>query len=63
VDTNGLLHAIEVTTANITDREGAIKMCERNKKTLRKVTSILCDGGYTGPPFAQAIKETIDCSV
>ncbi|PEN80890.1 hypothetical protein CN553_29325 [Bacillus cereus] len=24
VDTNGLIHAIEVTTANITDREGAI---------------------------------------
>ena len=45
------------------DREGAIKMCERYKKTLDKVTNILCDGGYTGPFFAQSIKETIDCSV
>ncbi|WP_423734570.1 IS5 family transposase [Bacillus cereus] len=63
VDTNGLIHAIEVTTANITDREGAIQMCERHKKTLEKVTNILCDGGYTGPSFAQSIKETIDCSV
>ena len=26
VDTNGLIHAIQVTTANITDREGAIQM-------------------------------------
>ncbi|MBH0336653.1 hypothetical protein BM86_14455, partial [Bacillus thuringiensis] len=46
VDTNGLIHAIDVTTANITDREGAIQMCERHKKTLKKVTNILCDGGY-----------------
>jgi len=63
VDTNGLIHAIEVTTANITDREGAIQMCEKHKKSLDKVTNILCDGGYTGPSFAQSIKETIHCSV
>ncbi len=63
VDTNGLIHAIDVTTANITDREGAIQMCERHKKTLKKVTNILCDGGYTGPSFAQSIKKTIGCSV
>ncbi|MED2784366.1 transposase, partial [Bacillus thuringiensis] len=56
VDTNGLIHAIDVTTANITDRKGAIKMCERHKKTFEKVTNILCDGGYTGSPFAQSIK-------
>ena len=62
VDTNGLIHAIDVTTANITDREGAIQMCKRHKKTLKKVTNILCDGGYTGPSFAQSIK-TIGCSV
>lgn len=24
---------------------------------------MLCDGGYTGKPFAQAIKETLGCSV
>ncbi|MED2175336.1 transposase, partial [Bacillus thuringiensis] len=63
VDTNRFIHAIEVTTANISDREGAIQMCERQKKTLEKVTNILCDGGYTGPSFAQSIKEVIDCSV
>jgi len=34
VDTNGLIHAIEVTTVNITDREGAIKMCERHTETI-----------------------------
>lgn len=63
VDTTGFIHAIEVTTANITGREGAIQMCERHMETLDKVTNILCDGGYTGPLFAQSIKEVIDCSV
>ncbi|PEA00918.1 transposase [Bacillus cereus] len=63
VDTNVLIHAIEVTTVNITDREGTIQMCERHTKVLDKVTNILCDGGYTGPSFAQSIKETLDCSV
>ncbi|MBG9491814.1 transposase, partial [Bacillus thuringiensis] len=57
VDTNGLIHAIEVTTANITDREGAIQMYKRHTEILDKVTNILCDGGYTGPSFAQSIKE------
>ncbi|WP_170955205.1 hypothetical protein [Bacillus cereus] len=36
-------------------------MCERHKQTLEKVTNILCDGGYTGPSFAQSIQETINC--
>jgi len=63
VDTNGLIHAIDVTNANITDREGAIQLCERHKKTLKKVTNILCDSRYTGLSFAQSIKETIGCSV
>jgi len=31
VDTNGLIHAIQITTANITDREGAI-LCTINKR-------------------------------
>ncbi|MGQ7307840.1 transposase [Bacillus cereus] len=47
VGTNGIIHAIEVTTAKITDREGAIQMCKRHTETLDKVTNILCDGGYT----------------
>jgi transposase len=59
VDTNGLIHTIE----EITDREDAIQMCKRHTETLDKVTNILCDGGYTGPSFAQSIKEAIDCSI
>ncbi len=60
---SGIIHAIEVTTANITDREGTIQMCERHTDTFDKVTNIFCDGEYTGPSFAQSIKEAIDCSV
>lgn len=63
VDTNCLIHAIQVTTANITDRESAIQMCERHTKALDRMTNILCDVGYTGASFTQSIKETIDCSV
>lgn len=63
VDTRGLIHAIEVTTANITDRKGAIQMCRRHIEALKKVKNMLCDGGYTGKPFAQAIKEILGCSV
>ncbi|WP_257141381.1 transposase, partial [Bacillus toyonensis] len=51
VDTNGLIHAILVTTANIMDREGAIQMCERHIEARDKVTNILCDAGYTGTSF------------
>lgn len=63
VDTNGVIHAIQVTTANRTDREGAIQMCEKHKKSLDKVTNMLCDGDYTGKSFAQSIEEAINCTV
>ena len=34
VDTNGLLHGIYVSTANITDRDGAIELVQGNKKNF-----------------------------
>lgn len=63
VDTNGLPHAIHVTTANISDKAGAREMIEINKGTLYYVENILCDGGYTGKPFADAVKEAIGADV
>jgi transposase len=63
VDTQGLPHAIFVTTANITDRDGAIIMFEKNKKHLQAVENLLVDGGYTGQSFADAIKELIGATV
>jgi transposase len=54
-DTNGLPHASFVTTANVTDRDGAIEMLEIHAPELPKVSKALCDGGYTGEDFAFAV--------
>jgi transposase len=59
VDTNGLPHAIEVTTANVTDRDGALQMTERHKKDLDEVEKFLVDGGYAGDNFTQSIKKIL----
>lgn len=63
VDTNGLPHAIHVTTANVTDRAGAIELVTQKRDQLSAVQNILVDGGYTGEKFAGSIKATIDASV
>jgi len=63
VDTNGLPHAITVTTANVTDRDGAVLMAQENKKALSKVANLLVDGGYTGQPFAEKIQQILQASV
>lgn len=63
VDTQGLPHAVAVTTANVTDRKGALKAFERCKTELEQVQSVLADGGYTGEPFAQAVKEALGATV
>lgn len=63
VDTNGLPHAIHVTTANVTDRAGAIEMAKQHKEVLSAVTNMLVDGGYSGPKFAAAIHELLNAKV
>ena len=55
VDTPGLPPAIEVTTANVTDRQGALRAVDRCQANLSCVQSVLVEGGYTGEPFAQAL--------
>ena len=52
VDTQGLPHAIHVTTANVTDRAGALAMFDQRRDGLSLVQNVLVDGGYTGDPFA-----------
>lgn len=56
VDTNGLPHAILVTTANVSDRAGALAMFLLHDDTLSPVVNILVDGGYTGADFANNVK-------
>jgi transposase len=63
VDTNGLPHAIHVTTADVTDRNGAIDAIKKNKKNLSKVKKILADGGYTGKPFFEKVNEVLSTEI
>lgn len=58
-DTQGLPHAVAVTTAEVTDRKGALHALERCKPNLRRVRSLLCDSGYTGKPFAQGVRDLL----
>lgn len=59
VDTQGLPHAIAVTTAEVTDRKGALLALERNKRNVKRVKGLLCDGGYVSAPFAQGMQEVV----
>ena len=59
VDTQGLPHAVAVTTAEVTDRRGALQALGRCKPGLKRVQSVLCDAGYVGQPFAQGVCEIL----
>jgi transposase len=63
VDSNGLPHGIVITTANVTDRDGAIILLEENKKKLKKVVNTMVDGGYQGPKFKDKVKKIINSTV
>jgi transposase len=51
VDTQGLPHAIDVTTADVTDRNGALLMLLLNEDMLSEVANLLVDGAYSGERF------------
>lgn len=63
VDTQGLPHAIAVTTADVTDRNGALLAFKRSTDDLKAVKSVLADAGYTGQPFADRVKELLGAQV
>ena len=63
VDTQGLPHAIAVTTAEVTDRKGALEAFTMHKKSLGSVVNVLADGAYTGEAFAEAVREILGASV
>jgi transposase len=52
-----------VTTANITDRNGALEMIEICTPNLTEVAKTLVDGGYTGENFANAVQALIGADV
>ena len=59
VDSQGLPHAVAVTTAEVTDRKGALQALQRCKAGLKPVQSLLCDSGYVGQPFAQGVRDIL----
>jgi transposase len=63
VDTQGLPHAIIVTTANVTDRQGAIEMIALNLQNLSSVQKFLVDGGYSGEIFANSVQKLCGAQV
>lgn len=63
VDTNGFPHAISISTADINDRTGALRMFTESKENLATVENVLADGGYIGEPFADAVKRLIGAKV
>jgi hypothetical protein len=45
------------TTADVSDRDGAVETLRRCAPNLSKVGKVLCDGGYRGENFAGAVNE------
>jgi transposase len=54
---------IRVTTANITDRAGAVAIISNARENLENIENILVDGGYSGERFADEIKDIIGAKV
>jgi transposase len=63
VDTQGLPHAIEVTTADVNDRNGALLMLLLNEEALSQLKSVLVDGAYTGERFHQMVRQICGATV
>jgi transposase len=63
VDTQGLPHAIAITTANVTDRSGALLAFSTHKPALSEVKNVLADNVYTGEPFAAAVQDMLGATV
>ncbi|WP_422646157.1 IS5 family transposase [Xenorhabdus japonica] len=63
VDSQGGAHAITVTTANVTDKQGALTAFTLHKKSLTRVTNVLADGGYTGATFATCVNDVLGATV
>ena len=63
VDTQGLPHAIAITTADVIDRKGALVAFSEHQDSLSAVTKVLVDGGHTGQPFANAVHNLLGATV
>ena len=63
VDINGWPQAIHITTANVSERNGAAALLALNSEQFRLVKRVMADGGYTGNNFAQSVRVMINAEV
>jgi hypothetical protein len=63
IDTNGLPHAVLITTTEESYRDGTIETLRRYAPNLSKVTKVLYDGGYRGENFTSALKSLMGAMV
>ena len=63
VDVLGLPNMMAVSTADVSDRDGALKMIGYAGSTLSKCLKVLVDGWYTGENFANGVKQLIGAEV
>ena len=54
---------MSVTTADVTDRNGAIGMLKKYNDNLSQVQNILVDAGYSGEKFTNSVSEILGCTV
>ena len=52
-----------MTTADVTDRAGALVMFDENRSGRNQFRKVLVDGGYTGKPFATAVQSLLGAAV
>ena len=58
VDINGWPQAIHITTANVSERDGAVALLALNSEQFRLVKRVMADGGYTGENFAGLVQSS-----
>lgn len=63
VDSQGLPHAVAVTTAEVTDRKGTLQALERCCSGFSEVKAVLGDGSYVGEPFATSVRDMLGATV
>ena len=63
MDILGLPHAAHVSTADMTDRKGAILAIGYSREYLLKCEAIMADSGYTGENFATMMRKLIGAKV
>ena len=63
VDILGFPYAVGVSTANVSDRDGAVAIFSQPYYYSPRLEKILFDGAYTGDDFADKIRELVGTEI